>query len=198
MKKGFTLIELAVVIAVIGVLLGIVTTVASSSIRQGRVRKAESLCRLVEAGLATYYAQKGVWPGRIGQQIDNDSLSGGSNNLGGNGQTDRDQYVLSAAEAKDAIYEIVNETVNEHNPMLDVSGLFVSANPGEQPRSQLKKHGATGMDFDEARRQGSHRSAISLSSMYYGYPDATTGRFRSFVLVYSFPADQMRVTLRKD
>ena len=39
----------------IGILLGIVTTAAASSIKQARVRKAEACCTVVEQGLAAYY-----------------------------------------------------------------------------------------------------------------------------------------------
>ena len=42
MKKGFTIIELLVVLAIIGILLGIVTTAAASSIKQARARKADA------------------------------------------------------------------------------------------------------------------------------------------------------------
>ena len=43
-KKGFTIVELVMVIAILGILLGIVTSVAAGSIREARKRKAEACC----------------------------------------------------------------------------------------------------------------------------------------------------------
>ena len=60
------------VIAILGILLGIVTTAASNSIKQARSRKAEACCRVVQAGFETYYAQKGHWPGGVESTITGD------------------------------------------------------------------------------------------------------------------------------
>ena len=43
-KKGFTIVELLMVISIIGILLGIVTTAASSSIKSARSRRADACC----------------------------------------------------------------------------------------------------------------------------------------------------------
>ena len=64
MKKGFTIIELAVVIGIIGILLGIVTTAAAGAVRQGRIRKAESLCTVVQAGSRRIMRRRTAGPGR--------------------------------------------------------------------------------------------------------------------------------------
>ena len=82
MKKGFTIVELIMVVGIIGVLLGIVTTAASSSIKQSRQRKADACCTIIRQGLETYYAQEGKWPGSIGNQIENGSLPSRTNKLG--------------------------------------------------------------------------------------------------------------------
>ena len=42
-RRGFTIVEMLMVIAVLGILLGIVTTAASSAIRQARVKRAEAM-----------------------------------------------------------------------------------------------------------------------------------------------------------
>ena len=52
-RKGFTIVELLVVITVIGVLMGIVTTAASTSMAASRSKRATALCSLVQTGLAT-------------------------------------------------------------------------------------------------------------------------------------------------
>ncbi|MBQ6915329.1 MAG: type II secretion system protein, partial [Kiritimatiellae bacterium] len=65
MKKGFTLVEMLVVIAVIGILGGIVTTAAVGAIKNGRSKRADAMCVALEQGIAAYYAQEGNWPDAI-------------------------------------------------------------------------------------------------------------------------------------
>ena len=62
MKRAFTIVELLVVIGVIIVLMGIVTTAASESMKASRSRRRDALISLVQAGLAAYYAQNDEWP----------------------------------------------------------------------------------------------------------------------------------------
>ena len=61
-KRGFTIVEMLMVIAVLAVLMGIVSTAASSVIRKSRVRKNEALRSALQAGIATYCQQEGFWP----------------------------------------------------------------------------------------------------------------------------------------
>ena len=58
MKKGFTIVELLMVIAILGVLLGIVTTAATASIRQSRERQAKAMQNTLQNGIAAYRARK--------------------------------------------------------------------------------------------------------------------------------------------
>lgn len=187
MKRAFTIIELAVVISIIGILLGIVTTAAAGAVRQGRVRKAESLCNMVQAGLATYYAQKDRWPGSIGDRIANDSLGTSSEYEDGR-RTTEDEYVLSGSEVRDMIRAIVLEAKNG-NPVMDISGLFVSRDAGEKGGKGM------GLDFMDAIH-GTRKSSRKMSSseMNFGYPEAEHGYFRRFKIVYSIPTDEMKVS----
>ena len=54
-----------------------------------------------------------------------------------------------------------------------------------------------GFDFWEAVR-GSERTRkkMSVSEMYYGYPETSHGYFRSFRLYYSVPTDSVEVKTR--
>ena len=65
MKKGFTIVELLMVIAILGVLLGIVTTAATASIRQSRKRQTTAMQNTLQNGIAAYRARKGEWPGQL-------------------------------------------------------------------------------------------------------------------------------------
>ena len=195
------------VIGVIGVLMGIVTTAASESVKASRLRKADALCKLVEAGFANYYAQYDQWPGSIGTRIASGSIGTRSNDNGAGGTSNTEEYELTGPEVRDCIKAMVDET-KKGNPVLDVSGLFVSRNDGEPDKSscncRAQNHqkysaprNAYGLDFMSAVR-GTKRSKkkMSTSEMYYGYPDRDTGRFRRFKMVYSIPTDQLSVSMQ--
>ena len=187
-RGGFTIVELMMVVGIIGILMGIVTTAAASSIKQARSRQGDALCMAVEAGLDTYYAQFEEWPGSIGSRIKSGNLSAGSNSEGLSGTTDGDKYVLSGSEVRDVVKKLVEET-RDGNPMLDISGLYVSRSPGESTDKGF------GIDFSSAIR-GTKKSKkkMKLAEMYFGYPETTHGYFRRFKIVYSIPTDKMKVS----
>ena len=187
MKRGFTIIELMVVIGIIGILMGIVFTAASSSIRAGRSTRADAMCQAVQSGLATYYAQFDKWPGGFGSKVENGSIRTRSNNSGRNGQSDDDLYILTGTEVRECIKVLVDEA-KQGNPMMDISGLFVSRNPGEPGEK------GRGLDFMLAIHGTKwSRKKMKSAEMYFGYQDPRTGYFRRFVMVYSIPADQLTV-----
>lgn len=202
MKRAFTIVELLVVIGIIAVLMGIVTTAASSSIRNSRRQRANALCALVQAGLATYREQKGTWPEGI-------NLSPKANDEGGNGQNDPDSVVLSGKDVRTCVRALVHEA-KLNNPMMDISGLFVSREEGELNGSGNGSGGiganestkgikrAYGLDFMSAIK-GTRRSKkrMKVSEMYFGYPDPETGYFLRFKIVYSIPTDSMTVSLQR-
>ncbi len=186
-KRGFTIVEMLVVIGIIGILLGIVTTAASSSIKQARARKADACCTLVQQGIATYYAQYGKWPGSIGSRIEN-GISARTNDEGSDGQADADKYVLNASEIDDMIRKMIEEA-KKGNPLMDISGLYVSRQSGEKTDRHF------GMDFMDAVR-GTKRSKkkMKVAEMHFGYPETDHGWFRRFKVVYSIPTDEMKVS----
>lgn len=187
MKKGFTIVELMMVIGIIGILLGVVTTAAASSIKQARARKASACCKMVEQAFATYYAQKGRWPGSIGSRIASGSFSGSSNAEGVDGQSDSDKYVLNSAEISSMMTDIIQESKNG-NPLMDISGLFVSRATGE---AGTKAHG---LDFmDAIRGTKTSQKKMKVAEMHFGYPESSHGYFRHFKVVYSIPTDEMKV-----
>ncbi len=169
-KRGFTIVELLMVIAVIAVLISITTTSVLGAMKRARVQKANVLCELVKQGLCTYYAQKGEWPWGYKSSTGED-----------------DYYWLTEAEIRNAIFELVKEA-KKHNPMMDISGLYVSTQSGE-PGSRHY-----GMDFMTAvRGSKQHPERIPASRLYYGYPESEHGYFRRFVIKYSPVTDQIIV-----
>lgn len=206
MKKGFTIVELLMTLGIIAVLMGIVTTAASESIRSSRSQKADAVCKLVQAGMAAYYAQYDEWPGSVGSKIAAGSLGTRSNNEGPGGNTDPDKFVLTGAEVRECVKALVDET-KKGNPVMDISGLFVSRSNGELSGGESSGNkGASGsgtgrgygMDFMLAIR-GTKQSQkkMKTSEMYFGYPDPDTGKFLRFKMVYSIPTDQFSVMKQK-
>lgn len=183
LRGGFTIVELLMVIGIIGILMGLVTVTALGSLKQSRSQKADALCRIVEQGIATYYAQKDRWPG-----VDAAKLGTRMNKEGQDDDTDTSLIVMEPSEVRDILKEIVKESVHG-NPLLDISGLYVSRDPGESNGTGM------GLDFFEAVKPTKRSSGkgMVLSEMYFGYQDPDTGYFRRFKIVYSIPTDEMKV-----
>lgn len=189
MRRAFTIVELLVVIAIIAVLMGIVTTAASNSVKSSREKRAVALCSVVQTGLATYHAQKSSWPEPLGQKVRTGSFSQ-SNEEGVDGNRDADKYVLTPGEVRQMVKALIDET-KKGNPLMDISGLYVSRTSGESGSK------GSGMDFMSAIR-GTKRSKkkMSTSEMYFGYQDPNSGWFRRFKMVYSIPTDLLAVSMQ--
>lgn len=186
-RRGFTLVELMTVIGILAVLMTLVVSSVQGSMKSARGQKAAALCTTVQAGLATYYAQKEMWPEPLGSKAQNGSLTR-ANNESEDNRSDPDKYVLSEDEVRKMVKALVDEA-KRGNPVLDVSALFVSREPG---RAGTK---AYGLDFFQAVRGDKRtRTRMSTSEMYFGYPDKETGHFRSFKMVYSIPTDELMVS----
>ena len=201
MKKGFTIVELMMVIGVIAILMGIITTAASSSMKAARARKADILCSAVQAGLAVYYEQKGEWPVTI-------STTGNQEEGAGN-QRNPDSIELTGPQVRACVKALVDEA-KQNNPMMDISGLFVSRQDGELQggskgtgviggnETKVKVKPVYGLDFMQAIR-GTRKSQKKMKTgeMYFGYPDPETGYFLRFKMVYSVPGDTITVSKQR-
>jgi prepilin-type N-terminal cleavage/methylation domain-containing protein len=183
-KSGFTIVEMLMVVAVLSVLLGIITTTASSAIRQSRVKKAAAMRSVLEAGLATYYAQQGEWPGKLKSWSEK----------GTDGGKLRVDY-LSETEADSVFQELVSESL-KGRPMLDVSGLFVArASVVGADSSRSKAHG---MEFRAATAPNRKGGRLSASQLAYGYATKETGEFRRFIIKYNFETDSVTVMTQNE
>jgi prepilin-type N-terminal cleavage/methylation domain-containing protein len=170
-RRGFTLLELMLVITIIGILLTIVVTSIGGVIRSARVKRAEVLCKLVQEGLAAYYAQNDRWPGSVGDSIENGTFHPGDNSV-----------TLSASQTREMIKVLVEES-KKGNPLMDITGLFVSRGDS---------HGMDFLDAIHGTRKSSRK--MKLAEMHFGYPNASNGRFRAFKIIYNVPSDHMEVT----
>lgn len=199
MKKAFTLLELMAVVAIIGILLGMVTSAAAGAMKQEREQRANALKTMIKEGVEAYHAQFDEWPG-----FKPDSLRVDSTEKGDITAT----HEFSVDDSAKIIYEVVKETVTQNNPLLDVSTLFVYNKSQYDEKKQRRKEGTkvvrgtmVGSNFMDAAKRKSNRSGrnaskqthIPVSSMVYGYQDKEDGSFRAFKIIYNFQTDSIEV-----
>ena len=65
-QKGFTLIELMIVVAIIGILAAIAIPAYQDYTKRTHVSEGMSLAGAAKAAVAEYYASQGVWPNNNG------------------------------------------------------------------------------------------------------------------------------------
>ena len=175
MKRGFTIIELLMVVAIIAVLATLVTTASVATMRSSRAKRREAMRIAFEAAIATYHAQDAneKWPAAI------EGLAQGG-----------DSGVLSESQAQDVFREIVKKSIGANgakNPLIDPGGLFVAASGATDGKS-------TGLNFTDALHGGPHRRKIGVGQMEFGYQGRKSGRFRRFNVIYHAETDSVKVS----
>ena len=114
-RRGFTIVELLIVIAIIGILGTIVTTGALGALKNARAKRCEGMRVALEQGLNAYYSQEGKWPKTI-----EDKAAGG---------IDTDTYLFSADECDKILQEVVGKGFGKYGKksvLVDATGLFVA------------------------------------------------------------------------
>jgi prepilin-type N-terminal cleavage/methylation domain-containing protein len=176
-KKGFTLVELMMVIAILAVLLGIITTAAMASIRKARERRTQASKLTLQNGIAAYKAsRKHEWPGRIEDWASEANHNGKLGYLS-NGDYDKVvQELLKVSAGKGA-----------KNRVLDPVGLLVmNASNQDGSRSSVDYRSA-------ATKKGKYGKRMSAREMTVVYQDAGSGRAYRFVIEYNTESDEVTV-----
>lgn len=196
MKRGFTIVELLVVVAIIGILLGIITTAVTGSMKTARRRRADAMCKAFEQAIATYHVQEGKWPGAIETKAENIS--------------DKPKYTFTASEGDGILSEIVGKSVGENasRPLIDVSAMFVAdkgsvrgdgcfdnhsdktSASGRKPSYCGDQHCIAGMDYMEAVRKGKPGNG----NMAFGWQGVQNGKFCRFWITYNAMTDSVSVS----
>ena len=171
MKKAFTLIELASVVAVLAILITIVSTAAAGAMKSAREKRRDAMALILREGLATYYARNGKWPGGIESKADNG-----------------DSHTFSGSEADTIFRIIVKGSVGRKNPYLDPHALFVAP-------SGVSDNKSYGAPFSEVRKKNPppHLRSLNVDSMAFGFQDPSSGRFRRYSIRYNAPSDSVEV-----
>ena len=185
-KKGFTIVELLMVVAVLAVLTGIITTAASSAIKQARARRTDAAKATLQNGIAAYYAQHNYWPPK----------GGALDKWSENGLTGGKHVAYLDDTAYDAlVYELLRVSVGSSasSPVMDPSGMLVAS------KSVGTASSTSGQEFKQAvAKNKRHGATIKLSQMTAGYADSGSGHFRRFVIQYNADTDSVKVMTQGD
>ena len=178
MKKGFTIVELLMVVAIIAVLLGIVTTAATASIRQARERRTSAMKQTLQNGIAAYRQLKDEWPGKLEDWAE--QSHDGTLGYLSNGDYDKVvQELLKVSAGKGA-----------KNRVLDPVGLLVmNASNQDGSRSSVDYRSA-------ATKKGKYGKRMSAREMTVVYQDAGSGRAYRFIIEYNTESDEVTVMTR--
>ncbi len=194
-KRGFTIVEMLMVIGVLAVLMGIVTTASTAAIRQARSRRTTAVKNIIQAGIATYRSQRDAWPPENGQLEDwaSKGITGDRVNKVSSG---RRVAFLSADQYDDMMRELAKVSVGKTgaSPMMDVTGIFVAREKDYKDKSRVR-----GVEFREAiKKNKKHGSTYRLSEMAFGYQTEEKGYFRRFIVQYNADSDSVTVMTLKD
>lgn len=173
-NKGFTIIELLMVVVLISVLMTIVVTAASNSIKAARRNRNEAARVALEAAIATYQAadSNGRWPGAL-QSV---AESGESR-------------VLSDSEGQNVFRILVQKSTGESGAqmvLIDPHLLYVAPTGGGEGK-------ANGLSFDDARQGDAHRRKLPVAQMDFGYQASGSGKFYTFKVLYNAKTDSVQV-----
>jgi prepilin-type N-terminal cleavage/methylation domain-containing protein len=187
LKQGFTIVEMLVVIAVIAILAGIVTTVASNSVKNARDRRKDAMRSVLQSGLNVYYARNNTWPKALENVTDKTPPN------------DESIVTISGENADSVFQELIKESFLEKGaPYLDPNGLFVASTTGANSlRSKDGRYvkGVYGQDFSQAiKKTGKGVRHLEINQMAFGYPDKRSGFFVRYKIKYNILTDSASVS----
>ncbi len=180
MKKAFTLIELLMVVTILAILLGIITAVATASIRQSRERRAQAMKQTLQNGIEVYHTMKGKWP----QPIETVAK----------GQREGTAVDLSGKDYDKVMQELLKESARKVAKacVMDPTGLLIMPASAPDPSK-------SSVDFRAAAtKNGPYAKRMSTSDMTVVYQKKEDGRAYRYVLEYNTKSDSVTVMTQGD
>lgn len=170
-RRGFTILELLMVIVVISILMTIVVSVAKNAIVMARGQRNTAACIALQAAIATYQATdpEGKWPGAL-------------QNASQSGQT----RVLSNSEAQNVFRIVVQKSTGESGQplvLVDPHLLYVAPSGAVEGKS-------AGRQYDDARRGDARHRPLPVAQMEFGR-QGPRGKFYPFYIVYHAETDSV-------
>ena len=175
MKRGFTLVELMMVVAILAVLLGIVTTAATASIRQSRERQAQAMKQTLQNGIATYKVRKDKWPSKLEDWAKRQN----ENTLG----------YLSNSDYDNVMHELLKASYGKSakSRVMDPVGLMVIASAEADGKFNC-------MDYRSVTtKNNKYAKRMEPNEMTVVYPKKETGKAYRFVIEYNTESDEVTV-----
>ena len=198
-KRGFTIVEMLMVIAVLAVLTGIVATAASSVIHKARVRKNEALRAALQTGIATFYQQEGYWPPKKGGRLQQWASDGLDSSARGRKWSNGENIAcLEADEYDELMRELVVRCLNASgNPIMDVSGYTATLQSAAKSTDKDENPKCYGQDVRtwvaKQRASDTRGSTPKSNQMTFGYSNSAKGYFRRFIISYNADSDSVTV-----
>lgn len=195
--RGFTIVELLVVISIIAILSTIVVIAAGGALKQSRSRRADAMRIALEQAVSAYYAQVGKWPDVIEQKAE---------------AMDEETYTFSPSETDAIFQKVVGKAYGKDGPrsvLVDASALFVAnaTKLGNNHRGCSDNHTDRrkagycgdqrcigGCDFTLAANRNA-KNYVNFSNMAFGYAGKENGKFCRYWIEYNSKTDSVRVKL---
>ena len=198
MRRGFTIVELLMVIAIISVLSTIIIIATAGALKHARANRANAMRVALEQAVNAYYAQVGEWPKGIETKAENAT---------------EDICTFSAGETDEILREVVGKAFGKgsgpRSQLIDASALFVAnaGRLGNGGKGCFDNHAdrragnfcgdkrcVNGIDFTlAANRNG--KGYVNFSSMAFGYAGPENGKFCRFWIEYNTKSDAVSVKL---
>ena len=203
-KRGFTIVEMLMVIAVLAVLTGIVVTASTSVIRKSRIRRNEALRAALQTGIATYYQQRGYWPpskSGVLQKWSDDGIDSSRKT----DRSDKDVYRTGNIDRLDddtydkVMVAIMKSCLNaKGNKIMDLSSFTMIRQ--ESAKHKDNDDNPTGFGKDvrswsaRGKSGGDSAETVKIEEMTLGYATSNgKGRFRRFRIYYNADSDNVVV-----
>ncbi len=170
-RSGFTILELLIAIAILGILVGLVAEAAGGAYWTARKRRMGAIEQSLQTAIETYNLRNGKWPGALEKYATT--------------ATEKPYILLSDDEADSIFNELLRKSCQKGtNPYLDPQSMFVARKT--IAGDSWKRKG--GMDFNVAMRQ-----KIPVSQLTVGYPTFNKSHFHRFTIIYKPSTDAVVV-----